>query len=894
MAFSKTQDKLLALTQLRDWSTTSMGHPSTWPLSLRTLVQHMLNSRFPMFLAWGPELSCVYNEAYQVFLADKHPAAMGEPFQQVWAEIWDDIFPFVSEALAGGSPQWEDLPLVIRRNGADERAWFTFSHSPVFDDENRINGMLCTVAETTSRVLAESRAAFQLKLADTLRERGHPRDVVAAASRVIGEHFQVARVGYADVNEVSGTVTVLRDWSRETGRSLTEESLLLEDIAPGKVKELQAGRIVCVDGSAIDCHQEQGTLAYTAIGAKSVLVVPLLHAGELTAVLFLFESQPRAWATEDITLVEDVARRTWEAVKRSQVEEQLRDESRVLEMLYETGKVVSSTLDLRTLLQTIIDRATALSGAKFGAFFYSTKTDNGEVVMLHTLSGAPREAFEKLGPVRPTAVLSPLFRNEAPIRSDDITKDPRYGRAGPHHGMPAGHLPVRSYLAVPVVLRSGEPIGAFLFGHPEPGVFTDRSERMVLAIASQAAIALDNARLYEDAQSSAKERQVLLARERAARAEAEKLSKAKDEFLAMLAHELRNPLAPISSAAEMLARFQLDASQIQATSRIIVRQVKHMTGLIDDLLDVSRVTQGLAALALAPVDIGQVVADAVEQIRPAIDRRHHQLNLQLLAARTYVQGDHKRLVQVVGNILSNSAKYTPEGGNIEVSLEEEGRDVVLRVTDNGIGIAAELLPHVFDLFTQAERTPDRSQGGLGLGLALVKSLVQLQGGTVAIRSEGLGQGSSVEVRLPRLSNVKPSDNCSVTDTSAQSSRSLRVLVVDDNTDAAGTLTLFLESAGHTVTALHSSEGALLHARTYQYDACLLDIGLPDMDGIELARRLRGLPNTQKAVFVAVTGYGRQADRDNAMAAGFDHYIVKPARATELLSILAETSPPPGS
>lgn len=844
-----------------------------------------------MLLAWGAELNCIYNDAYRDVLIENHPQSLGMPFRELWAENWRDIFPLVDQALAGESPYQEDRAMVVRRNGRDEHLWFTFSLSPAFNDEDRIGGVVCTVIETTERVQAEHRHTFQLKLADTLRVLSQPQEVTTAAAKLIGEYFQADRVGYADVDEMNGTMSIICDYTNGTTSSLAGQTRQLNSLGPHILGTLRAGKTLSLSDIATDGRVAAYVRAHALEGVQAMLTVPLVEGNRLTSILFLQEEQARQWTDEQIMLVEDVARRTWDAAKRSHREEQLREESHILEMLYDTGKEVASTLDMRTLLQTITDRATALSGAQFGAFFYSPQKEDGPAAMLYTLSGAPREAFEKLGLVRPTPILAPLLHGARAIRSDDILVDPLYGQKPPHNGMPNGHLAVRSYLAVPVLLRSGESAGGLIFGHPEPAMFNERTERIVIAVAAQAATALDNARLYEDAKRAAKERQALLARERAARSEAENLSKAKDEFLAMLAHELRNPLAPISSAAELLARVQLDANRIQATSKIIVRQVKHMTGLIDDLLDVSRVTRGLVALSKEVVDLKQVVTDAVEQVRPALDARQHQLSLQLAPDSVPVQGDHKRLVQVLANILGNAVKYTPEGGHIEVRLEVAGGDVVVHITDNGLGMAPELLPNIFGLFTQAERTPDRSQGGLGLGLALVKSLVQLHGGTVSATSAGLGHGSTFSVQLPRLVEGPMPEVPDVGQILPGAFHPLQVLVVDDNTDAAATLTLFLEAEGHLVTELHSSEAALGKAQEHKFHACLLDIGLPGMDGLELASRLRQLPTTKDALFIAVTGYGRQTDRDNAFTAGFDHYVVKPAKATELIALLADATHP---
>jgi PAS domain S-box-containing protein len=366
----------------------------------------------------------------------------------------------------------------------------------------------------------------------------------------------------------------------------------------------------------------------------------------------------------------------------------------------------------------------------------------------------------------------------------------------------------------------------------------------------------------------------------------------KDEFLAMLAHELRNPLAPISAAAELLQMGRLDVERVQRTSRIIGRQVRHMTGLVDDLLDVSRVTRGLVELEKLLVDVNQIIADAVEQVTPAIRARRHQLELRLTPHATLVQGDSKRLVQVLANLLNNAAKYTHEGGNIRVRTDVRDAHVLIEVSDDGIGMAPELVARAFDLFAQAERSPDRSSGGLGLGLALVRSLVELHDGTASCESAGLGQGSTFTICLPRLQADEDSDaaHASAGGDSATQAGGLRILVVDDNADAAALLAMLLEASGHQVAVEHDAHLALARARKEAFQACLLDIGLPEMDGNELARRLRTCPGTAASVLIAVTGYGQEKDREQTTAAGFDHHLVKPIDTGVLASILATVRP----
>ncbi|NML62886.1 PAS domain-containing protein [Massilia sp. RP-1-19] len=366
----------------------------------------------------------------------------------------------------------------------------------------------------------------------------------------------------------------------------------------------------------------------------------------------------------------------------------------------------------------------------------------------------------------------------------------------------------------------------------------------------------------------------------------------KDEFLAMLAHELRNPLSPIGAAADLLAMGRLDAARVKQTSAVISRQVKHMTGLVDDLLDVSRVTRGLITLEREKLDARRIVAEAVEQVRPLIDARRHQLTVHTPPEPAYVLGDQKRLTQVMTNLLNNAAKYTPLDGSIVVAVELDGGVVRMRVTDNGIGMTPDVLARAFELFSQAERTSDRSQGGLGIGLALVKSLVELHGGTVSAHSDAIGEGSTFTLCLPRIAAqaaVKPETSGIAP---AAPGKALKVMVVDDNADAAEMLAMYVEALGHEVSVEYSSIRALALAQSVRPDVCLLDIGLPDMDGYELARRLRADPASAGAMLVAVTGYGQEQDRNRTRAAGFDQHFVKPvdtAALAELLRMAAEKS-----
>jgi CheY-like chemotaxis protein len=312
-----------------------------------------------------------------------------------------------------------------------------------------------------------------------------------------------------------------------------------------------------------------------------------------------------------------------------------------------------------------------------------------------------------------------------------------------------------------------------------------------------------------------------------------------------------------------------------------------MTGLIDDLLDVSRVSRGLVTLEQKMLDARQIVAHAVEQVRPLIDSRRHRLTVQTSPEAAGVHGDEKRLIQVIANLLNNAAKYTPEGGNIVIAMDVDSATVIFSVIDNGIGMEPRIIDQVFEMFVQGERTSDRSQGGLGIGLALVKSLVRLHGGTVSAHSAGVGQGSKFVVTIPRVTVPVSAMHKDREDREATPTKRRRLLVVDDNVDAAQTLGMVLETAGHEVLVEHSAKTALERARKEVPEVCLLDIGLPDMDGNELAKHLRAQPETTKAVLIAITGYGQELDRLKTAQAGFDHHFVKPVDMRRLLEIVAD-------
>lgn len=380
------------------------------------------------------------------------------------------------------------------------------------------------------------------------------------------------------------------------------------------------------------------------------------------------------------------------------------------------------------------------------------------------------------------------------------------------------------------------------------------------------------------------ERRRLLEREHHARAEAEAANRAKDEFLAMLGHELRNPLAPIVTALQLLEL--KENGDLSREHRVIQRHVQHLSRLVDDLLDVSRITRGRVELNRKQVDVRELLARAAEMASPLLEQRHHHLTLEPGDEALFVSGDELRLAQVFSNLLTNAAKYTEPGGYITVAARREGESVIVEVHDTGVGIAPELLPKVFDLFTQAERSIERSQGGLGIGLTLVKRLVEAHGGEVEAHSDGLGHGSRFVVRLPGCANAGVASLEQVlrrkTPKAAPAVAAPKLLVVDDNEDAAELIAELLRSHGYEVAVAHDGPEALERAHREPPTLAVLDIGLPVMDGIELGTRLRALRPT---ILIAVSGYGQAVDRARTKAAGFASHHVKPVDFGELLATI---------
>jgi PAS domain S-box-containing protein len=817
--------EMAALVRELDWSKTPLGPPETWSAGLRTTVGILLHSRHPMFLWWGPELVQIYNDAYRPSLGiGKHPQALGQRGRDCWQEIWPIIWPQIDDVMARAQPSWnEDALVPIYRNGRIEEVYWTYGYSPVFDDHGGIGGTLVVCTETTARVVADRR---RRALRELNEHTARITELAELAPRMV-ERFAgyPSDLPFAAVLEVArSTGAVARRWA--TGLPAEVLAGLEAAVAPHL-----DDRPRVIEPDLPGGQRLPGGVWPEP--ATRVFAMPLAATRRDAAAFAVFGISPR--------LPFDDGYREFLI--------QLGDHFANAAARIEAWRVRAIVEGERNNLLLQAPVATAVLTGPEHVFQLANPLYLKIVGRTELVGKAYRAAFPELAATEVPGILDRVYQTGVPFQSSEIL--------------------------VPLD-RSGHGLAedAYFKFSLEPMRDGDGEVYGMLAIAVDITEQVQARRTLEKTHA---EREALLAELQAA-------SRTKDEFLAMLGHELRNPLSPIVTALELL---QLSDPAHAEQLSLVERQVQHMVRLVDDLLDVSRITRGQLELVRAPVEIATVVARALETASIAIRGSEHTLVVDVPARGLVVDGDVTRLAQVVANLLTNAAKYTPPGGRIWVDAHREAGAAVIRVRDSGVGIAPEMLDHIFDLFAQVPQDLARSQGGLGLGLAIVKTLTEKHGGTVSARSPGRGGGSELTVRLPLLTGdpagEAPGPAAAPPPVPGPSVRpGRRILIVDDNADAASILAETLSHLGHDVVVAHDGPSALRVAAAQPPEIALLDIGLPEMDGYELATRIRTAPGIAGIRLIALTGYGQASDRQRSSDAGFDAHLVKPVSLATLI------------
>ncbi len=753
----------------------------------------------------------------------------------------------------------------IAKSGA--RLDVSASISPLRDDEDRVTGASAIVRDITPRRRAERLRAVRLAATEALAQAETVEQAGEQVLSAVGEGLRWSVGAVWLVNHQRQTLHCHKYWHRpdfsapEFERASAEATFELGEGLPGRVWQQREVAFVA------DTLGNNALSRYTQAqksGLRTAFAVPIQVHGTVLGVIEFWSDEIRVLDSDMLETVSTLGGLVGQFVHRKQAEAALQEEMRITDTLNKIGSRLAAELNPEKLVRLITDEGTKSTGAQVGAFFYNVN-EQDESYQLFTVTGVEAAVFEGLPMPRITEIFGPTFQGQRVVRYDDVTQSPQFGKNAPFIELPSGHLAVRSYIAAPVVSNQGPVLGGLFFGHEAVGMFDERDERLIEGIAAQAAIALDNARLYQAVRHA---------------------DRRKDEFLAMLAHELRNPLAPVRNAVELLRLAAHDPRQVQAARETLERQVQQLVRLVDDLLDVSRIMRGKIELRKERVQLADIIERAVETSRPLIEQRGHEFEITLPSSTVWLEADSIRLAQVVSNLLNNAAKFTENGGRIALTARRQEGEILISAKDNGIGIPHEFLNQIFDLFVQADHAANRAQGGLGIGLTLVRNLVELHGGQVTAASSGLGNGTEFLIRLPVLeSPTAKSEQSPVSPNFKQGDTESRILVVDDNVDSATTLAMLLRLSGHDVDVAHRGEAAIEAALLSPPEIAFLDIGMPGMDGYELARRLRQQPSLDGTTLVALTGWGKPEDRELSEAAGFDFHLVKPVGLHELDQII---------
>ncbi len=911
-----------ALMRALDWSTSSLGPPDRWPQTLRTVVRLMLNSNHPMYVWWGPDLACLYNDAYRLSIGpERHPSSLGRPAREVWDEIWHVIHPQIEFVLAGHGATWQADHLVpITRNGRREDVYWTYSYSPI-DDESAadgVGGVLVVCTETTEHVLATRRLGVERDQLAQLFEQApsfmallsgpqHRFDIINPAyQRLVGDRPLIGLpVAAALPDAAAQGYVALLDRVYTSGEAFAARGARFDSQArPGgpvvtryvdfvyqPIKN-PAGEVtgVFVEGADVTPHVET-TVAMQASDARFRAA---LRAGRMGSWETDHATKTRQWSEEGMALFgldlpggigqvggeHDEYARAMHPQDRHMVErfrelaavqDSFPAEYRVVKpdgsvlWLAGSGLVVArnadgSPLRLVSIMADHTERrlaeerlkvererlALALSAGAMGA--YDLDIDKGVLwwsPQTYALFGVTPDRFVPT-PEAVSAFIHPDDRESfRRLRSHAIAQHRQFVHELRSQRLDGTQVWL-GYRGQAEYDANGRPLRNY-------GVIMDITER------KQA-----EQRLHE-------------------------ADRQKDIFIAMLAHELRNPLAPVRNAVHLLRRNAVgDNPTVQWCHDVIDRQVTQMARLLDDLLDVSRLSRGELKIHRQRVALATVLEHAIEIARPVIDAAGHTFNIDTAPDPMPLDGDPTRLPQVFANVLINAAKYTPRGGDITLMSRRTNDEAIVTIADNGIGISADQLPRIFEMFHQVDAATSTPQSGQGVGLSLARRLVELHHGALTARSAGLGRGAEFEIRLPLPEGEAPVADHATLEASAADHRRQRVLVADDLRDAADSLAAALTEAGHSVSVAYDGVQALAVAQALRPDVAVLDLGMPGRSGHEVCEAIRASDWGRGMLLIALSGWGQARDIAASREAGFDHHFVKPVDRDELIARFTTT------
>jgi signal transduction histidine kinase len=840
-----------ALIARRDWSQHTLGPIDGWPAPLRNALSICLAAKTPILVCWGAQpadLIKFYNDAYSPVLPSSwQPRAMGALASEVWADTWQVIRETFQGVLSSGEAcDKRDNLMLLERNGIQEESYFDHAHSPLYGDNGHIVGVFSTVSETTARVLSERRLRTLRALAEHAAHTRSAEEACRTGAQLLYE------------NAADAPFCMLYGVRGQTFELIASAGIHADEAATAQAS-LPLARALAADGPLIAKSRIRAQLSQQAeregrVQPHELCLLPIrAHPAERVSALLVIGLSPNLRFDDTYRdFVQLAAYQLGSALANVAARELVARSSGLDGQRGQHSKLPADLLP-RAASEILRQAPVAIALLRGPDFVFELVNERCEQ-MLGSGALTGKRVAEVLTPL-PAAQRNALMHALSYVRES--------GQSYRQNELPVSlqHSDGRAYFVL-----SCQPLHA----QAVP------AEWLVVV----AVDVTEQVELRRKLETMSREREGLLAQEQDARAAAEAANRVKDEFLAVLGHELRNPLAPITTAlALMRQKAPLDHEAV-----IIERQVGHLRRLVEDLLDVSRITRGKVELKKKPLDLAQVVREAIELASPLLEERQQHLGFDVPDGSLRVLGDRTRLAQVLANLLTNASKYSDRGTHISVHgrARPERGVVELSVSDHGIGIEPDMLPNVWNAFTQGAQAIDRSHGGLGLGLTIVRSLVALHGGSVSAHSAGKGLGSEFRVLLPLLAD----DGAELQEPRLRPSQTqdgvfggYKILLVDDNEDAVELLAEWFRMRGASVETALDGLAALDIAKRFEPDVALLDLGLPAMSGYDVARRLRAQEKHRKLLLVAVTGYGEQSARELTSAAGFDDHCVKPLDLT---------------